>query len=359
MTRNYREQVYELMATASGMNHTPEAVALAEDAVRLADTHNDVALAYEARQGLMDVTSYSGDYDKLLLAFSWCLAQSDKEPEKYSEWELLWKYKWVIEHLVHFPRITRVQIVSALEDFRKRCDKAGFNERAALFLRWVVEMQMGDPVEAGKWHAKWKLTKRDGMADCEACEINRVAELYAMQGKHEAAIRAAGPILKGRMKCGEIPHLTCATLLQSFWQVRGPAEAVQIHEKGYRLVRGNRDFIREQAWHILHLLRAGQSDQAMTLIRRHFSWALETRNPDYQLFFLLSTRAVMRQLSEAGSKSVRLRVSEKSFPLAGKTSVAIQPFTEWLTEKINALVSEFDHRNGNNWFAQLAEKTGI
>ena len=92
----------------------------------------------------MDVTSHSGDYDKLLMAFSWCLAQADRQPEEHSVWELLWKYKWVIEHLVHFPRISRAQIHSALADFQKRSLQAGFNERPALFLRWVLEIQMGD-----------------------------------------------------------------------------------------------------------------------------------------------------------------------------------------------------------------------
>lgn len=362
MSQDYRDKIYDLMSSARELNDTPEALALAEEAVQLADSHNDAELSYAARMRLMDVTAFSGDSDKLLVAFSWCLAHADKQVEKspansFSGWELLWKYKWVTDKLVHFPRISRAQIFSTVDDFESRCRKAGYNDRAALSLRCSVEMDLGNLPAAREWHAKWKLTKRDGMADCEACEINRTVELLAALDDHEAAIRAAAPILNGRKRCGEIPHLTYAALLRSFWLTRGPEEAARIHEKGYRLVRGNRDFIREHARHIFHLLRSEQLDQATTLIRRHLKWALETRNLDRQFQFLLATRAVMRRLGADGAKSVRLRLPPELCPLAGKTTVVIPPFLKWLDAKIESLATAFDQRNGNQWFAQLANGT--
>lgn len=355
MSQEIHEKVYQLISEANALGHTPEAVALAEEAVRLADAHNDAPLGYEARQRLMDVAVYSGEHDKVLVAFSWCLAHADKVPSEYYEWELLWKYKWVLEHLVHFPRVTREQIYATLEDFQSRCRKGGYNERPALFLRWNAEMQLGNLTEARQWWQKWQLTERDSMADCEACEINRVAELHAACDEHEAAILAAEPILSGRKKCGEIPHLTYATLLRSYWLTRGPEETAQIHEKGYRLVRSNRDFIREQSWHVLHLVRANEMDRAMALVRRHLVWALETHNLDNQFYFLIATRAVLQRLEGQGSKSARLRLPEKLYPQAGKTTVVIRPFLAWLNEKIESLVSDFDRRNGNQWFRRMAD----
>ena len=159
-----------------------------------------------------------------------------------------------------------------------------------------------------------------------------MAEFFAVTGEHAAALKAATSILSGRKKCAEIPHLTYATLLRSFQEVQGPEVAAQMHEKGYRLVRGNRDFIREQAWHVRHLVRAGEVDEAMTLVRRHLPWALETRNPDYQFYFLVATRQTLWQLQAKGRKSARLRLAKEVFPAAGKTTVPIEPFAAWLTE---------------------------
>lgn len=361
MSQEHRDKIYELMGEARRLGDTPEALALAEEAVRLADSHNDAALGYAARMRLMDIATFSGDPDKLVVAFSWCLAYADQQAGTtdeggFSDWELLWKYKWVISKLTHFSRISRAQIFAALDDFQARCRKAGYNERSTYLLGICVELKMGNLPAAQAWAAKWKLTKRDGMADCEACELNSVVELLAAADEHEAAIVKAGPILKGRKRCGEIPHLTYAVLLRSFWQVRGRDEATQIHEKGYRLVRGNREFLREQAMHIEHLLRAEQSDIALTLVRRHLKWALAANNQQDVFYFLLATRAVMRRLADAGLKSARLQISEKIFPPAGKTTVPINPFSDWLTDKINGLAAEFDRRNGNQWFSQQASR---
>ena len=351
---SHPEKIRDLIFRSRDLGYTLEAVATLEEAVRLADSHKDVPLGYQARQALLDAATYSGEHDKGLVAFSWCLAQADKSPEDYSIWELLWKYKWVIDHLVQFPRISRERIYAALDDFSSRCRQNGFNDRAAVLLRCNTEAEMGNFAAAKEWRDKWQLTKRDGMADCHACELDRVVKIDALMGEHEAAIQAAGPILRGRLRCAEVPHLTYSTLLRSFWEARGPEEAGKIYEKGYRLVRGSRDFIREHARHILHLLRADRLDQAVTLVRRHLSWALETRNPDDQYFFLVATRVVMRRVHGQGTKSVRLRLRNELCPVAGKTTVAVPPFLEWLDGKIEKLASEFDSRNGNQWFGNMA-----
>lgn len=356
MSGHPEEKIEELLETAGELGYTPEAVALIEEAVRLADSHELTLLGYRARQQLMQAATYSGSADKVLVAFSWCLAEVDRHPDRYHVHELLWKYKWVVEKLVQFPAIPRAKIMAALEDFEGRCRRAGFGDRAALGLRCNVEMQLGDPVAAKPWQVKWQAAPRDGMSDCEACEINRVVELHVMLEDHETAIRAGKPILEGRKRCAEIPHITYALLLPSIWLVRGSEEAALIHAKGYRLVRDNRDFVREQGWHVLHLLRAGQLDEAMGLVRRHLVWALETPSMDYRFHFLLATRAVMRQLSRRGDESIPLRIPEKLYAAGGGPTVRVDALTAWLEGRIASLADDFDRRNGNNWFARFAAK---
>jgi hypothetical protein len=355
MDRGLRGQVSELLEAAWAEGHTPEGVALAEQAVRLADDAQDLRSGYEARCSLMSVASFTGDYDKVLLSFSWCLARFDEQPDEFSSYDLLWKYKWVIEHMIQFPGIGRDQILASLADFRARCLKEGNNERPALFLTWLVELFMGDLPRALEHHAQWERTRRDSMADCEACERNRVAELYAAVGEHEKAIKAAQPILKGRLRCGEIPHLTHATLLRSFWLLGQREAAAEHHIKGYRLVRNNRDFIREQSWHLAHLLRSGELELAAALMRKHLPWALETRNLDYRFYFLSAARAGCRRLLEAGASSLRCRLPTDQFPFAGKTTVPLDALAAWMDGAIAQLTALFDRRNGNQRFAELAQ----
>jgi hypothetical protein len=356
MNGDLTEKVRQLVAQARGLGNTPEAVAVLEEAVRLADSHEDAPLGYRARQELIRTATFSGSHDKMLVAFSWCLAEADRHPDRYSDRELLWKYKWVIEKLVLFPAIPRAKIMAALDDLERRCRKAAFSDRTVFGLHCSIEMQLGDPVAAKAWLMKWQTAPRDGISDCEACEINRMAELHAILEDHETAIRTVRPILEGRLRCTEIPHITYAVLLRSLWLVQGPEEAALIHAKGYRLVQGNRDFVREQGWHIQHLLRADQLDEAMALVRRHLIWALETQSLDYQLYFLLAARAGVRRLIGRGDESVQLRVPEKLCPVAGGPIVRLEPFAEWLEGRITKLAADFDRRNGNDWFAQFAAR---
>lgn len=347
-------KIYELMAQAQAAGNTPAGVALAEEAVREADAAEDAALAYEARQQLIRLGVFSGAYDRALVAFSWCLAKADEMPDEFSVAELLWTYKWVIEHLTHFPRISRAQIMASLEDFRVRCLRAGFNERSALFLRWVSELWMGDRAAAERTLEQWKLTRTDGMSDCPACELNRVVEFHATLGQHARAIQKAAPILQGRRRCAEVPHITHAVLLASFWRTGQPKLAEEQHGKGYRLVRNNRDFLREHAWHLAHLLRSHQLEPAAALVRKHLPWALETRSLDYRFFFLLPARLCVDRLVQQGVATLRCRLPLDVCPVAGKTVVPLKELSAWMAKVIPELAAQFDARNGNSHFTGLA-----
>lgn len=356
MSEDLSQKVYEQLRQARELGAVPESVAAARGAVDLADSIQDPRVSYTARLQLMEIASDAGDHDVMLMAFSWCLADADKRPDEVSQWELLWKYKWVLEHLPQYPGISRAQIETALQDFEARCKKAGFNERAPLYMRWRVETSLGDPTAAHPSQTKWKTVPRDSMADCEACEINNVVELYSMLEDHENALSAAKRILSGRLRCAEIPHLTYATLLRSCWK-RGELErAEEYHQKGYRIVRSSHDFIREQALHILHLTRAKQLDRAMTLVRRHLPWALTSRNLHFQFHMFVATRVVARALAAEGKKSIRLRVPEELIPTAAKTTVSVADLLKWLDPAIAKLSGDFDRRNGNNWYSMLAER---
>ena len=46
MNPSCENEVFSLLGKARWLGHTPEAVALAEQAVALADSHNDVAVGY-------------------------------------------------------------------------------------------------------------------------------------------------------------------------------------------------------------------------------------------------------------------------------------------------------------------------
>ncbi|EMO76953.1 hypothetical protein LEP1GSC127_3969 [Leptospira kirschneri str. 200801925] len=91
----------------------------------MADLRKNKELGFEVRLALIEAGIFSGAIDKALISFSWCLSQVDQNPEKFSEEDLLWKYKWIIENLPAFPQIKKEQILEMLEDLEKRYEKTG------------------------------------------------------------------------------------------------------------------------------------------------------------------------------------------------------------------------------------------
>src|SRR5688572_13968343 len=93
-TLPYTERVEALLEEAEGLSYAPTRVALCEEAVRLADLHNDVPLGYEARMKLVQAASFAGLSEVMLIAYTWCLARYDETPTRFDEHRLLWCMKW-------------------------------------------------------------------------------------------------------------------------------------------------------------------------------------------------------------------------------------------------------------------------
>src|ERR1044071_1376222 len=106
-----REHVRELMAEAAALaNGVKRKTELLEEAVREADADNLDDLAYDARMKLLPAANWSGDVDKMLVAFAWCVAKFDEDPTKHSVHSILWYSKWAALEAPRFPSVSRARI---------------------------------------------------------------------------------------------------------------------------------------------------------------------------------------------------------------------------------------------------------
>src|SRR4028119_2137094 len=123
------DMIYDLLGRAYDFEHGDQQIALTEEAVRLADIHGDLDLQIEAKMALVEAATFGGAPEKALVAFSWCLGQYDKNPDLISEYDLLWKYKWIVGHADAFPQISKIQIDGLLSDMTARYQRAGVSLR--------------------------------------------------------------------------------------------------------------------------------------------------------------------------------------------------------------------------------------
>lgn len=137
-------EINQVLAAAGVLEHGPARIALVEEAVRLADARNDLKEGFRTRCALTAASVFAGQADVTLVAFSWRLAQCDRDPATFKERELLWEYKWVVENLPNFPEVTRPQIEAMLADMVRRYERAGSTLHAVHKKRRGVLLAMGD-----------------------------------------------------------------------------------------------------------------------------------------------------------------------------------------------------------------------
>lgn len=360
MREEQDRQFEELMRQAWQTPRGPARIMLLEEAARLADSHGRVDQGFAAREELIETGTFSGYPEKSLVAFSWCLAQYDRDPQHYSEHDLLWRYKWIGAALARFPQITRQQINDMLADMGRRYQQAGAGLRSVYKLHWRLAMEMGNREEASHYHRLWEQSPNDWLTDCRACECNDLAEYQIFTGQDDQALTTVAPILRGSLRCAEIPHLTLGLVLQPLFRLGRLAEAMQHHHKGYRLTSDNREFLPQMADHLTFLVLTDNLAKGVKLLEKHLPWALEATALTRRFDFYLAARFLLERLQESGKESIKLRLPQ-TFPgyqESGKYDVAA--LAAWFDEQLKELAGRFDARNGNEWFSErIAARRGL
>jgi hypothetical protein len=358
MSESYEEQIRELRRQAAWLPYGQARTALLEEAVRLADTHLRVDLGFAVRKDLILAATFGGNPEKALVHFTWRLAQSDREPERFPEKDLLWEYKWILESVADFPQIERQQIDEMFADIIRRYQRAGYNMRAVHKLQGAVARAVGDRGEAWRTFALWHRTPRDSSSDCAACDQHYKVTQMVFRGKHERAVGLARPILRGRMACSVIPHHTFAWVLYPFVRLGRLEEAMAAHVAGYRLVRENPKFLGRVGHHLQFLVWTNNLARAVQLFEKHLPWALQSANPRDSLLFYLDARFLFEQLEAAGQSSLKLHLPH-SFPAYQETGdYETAALCGWLDEACRGLAERFDARDGNDYYARLLKRAG-
>jgi hypothetical protein len=353
----YQQQIRELVDEANQLGHCSTQVNLLESAIQIADAHGDIEKGFWLRTELISSATFSGYGEKALVAFSWCLAKYDQDPQKFPESQLLWRYKWICESLPMFPQVSKEQIQATLMDFADRYQSAGRSLRPFFQLKTISAVLMNDHSEATEYERKWRETARDkSYSDCRACELDWEIKFLIYGGDYEQALTAAAPIVQGTLSCSEIPHHTLAALLHPLLKLGRVEEAIEYHRKGYPLVAKNRDFLLSVGEHLCFLVATNNLVKAIGLLEKHLHWALEPVNPLSQFCFYRASYFLIKSLQDQNESTVQLLLP-RSFPLHSQNGFYdISLLVNWFSQATQDLATRFDRRNGNDYYLnQLSE----
>ena len=344
-----REQLNKLQVEAWGLEASPAKVAILEQAVQLADSLKDLSEGYLVRQQLIEAATFGGMEDRALVAFSWCLAQSDKEPDRFPEDDLLWKYKWILAGVTDYPAIPLAKIHAMEDDFERRLRRNGYGLRSLYKLRMDNANDLGF-LQAGKeFEEKWRKARRDGMVDCHACEVDAEVSRCVGRGEYALAIKTARPIMSGKIACHTVPQRTYADIIIAELSRGRLEKAAEAFESGYPQVAGNPDFLSTIGWHLCYLTRALDIPRGLRLVERHLPWACQSNNPSERMAFYSRVGTFFERVSQARPKPRKVRIPAALAIHNDEDRYAPEALAAWFREEAQKIAARFDARNGNTY----------
>jgi hypothetical protein len=346
------DKLAELRDQAFGMPAGDAQIAVWEEAVRLADTLGDIDEGFDARTYLMVAANDWGRPDIELVAYAWCLAQYDKDPERFrhEEFNLLWTYKRVLGTLMAFPNIPKSRIESAFEDYRSRLERLGRSVSPHDEFRLRFELHRGDPEAIERAYSYFKRHGSASELDCRACQLHGEVRYQLFKGNLEAGVDAAQVLFKKHApNCNRIPHATHAFVLEPLLQLGRTDEAAQ-HHRSYQKIKDDESMINVVAMHLEYLAYVNDISNAVKLLEKHLPWAYRTKDVENRFDFLAATLPLFARLRETPVLKMRLAKDFPKLEASGEYDVA--GLESWIRTELKEMAAQFDARNGTKTFSK-------
>lgn len=349
------DRLAELLNEADTLPDGPAKLAVIEEAVRLTDSLGDIRAGFGLRiEYLMWNAICSGHPDKMLVAFSWCLARHDASPEEYDAPELLWRYvHWVIYALRKWPQFSRKQLADALADLSRRVQRAGHSQRAVACEHCKTSLALGDLADAADWYDRWHALPFDASQNGQPEERRDEISHFLAMGDLERAVSLAEPVLAGRIRSDTVPHGPFAELMVPLVRLRRIDDAVRCHLHGYSLVNRQIRWLGEVGRHLEFAVLTDNLDLAIRMLERHMPWTVVSVEVDDRFYFHLGARFLFERLRERGTTSLRLRLPRECPFWRADGVYEVPTLSAWFDAECERVVALYDARNGNDHFSRL------
>lgn len=353
MNRNIDEMDFdELMNQALRLPDGDAKLAVLEQAARVADMCQDIEQGFVAREKIVELCTFSGHPLKALVAFSWLVGMKDKYPELLGDYSLLWKYKYILGYITTFPEINRTQIENLLEDMRVRFASEGYSGRTYYDYKFSILVDMGNIEEGLKCFELVQSMERDAMSNCRACEQGDRVNVQGLLGNDEALLEAAEPILTEKLKCHSSLQVNISRVLMPLLRLGRKEEADEWQRKGYRLIKGSREYLHQIALHIEYLTYTDPI-KALEIFEENVFYLSNHENPEDIMYFSALASALFSRLTRENIQfDVRFPVDHPCAHLNHDVAALGQYYKDYAMD----YAYKYDQRNGNNYCSLKIEK---
>jgi tetratricopeptide (TPR) repeat protein len=328
---------------------------VAEEAISVAQKHNDLDLEFEAKILFMRCCSMLNQSEEILVTYPWVLAQMDAYPNRFDESWGLWAYKWVLLALPKFPHISLAQIQSALDDMERRFLKYNRNNASVItYYRANVAQATGNAKALKEHLDKFKKMNRKGesLGDCKACVTDSIGKSYRFIKDYEAALEVVEPILAKKIKCTDVPERTYPNVIMCHFHLGNLPEAQKIYTKYKRHINQHKAQLDDISDVLTYLVLTKRLPKALELFEMKFHFSLNRFALMDNFDYYMGALVLFGQLKLNKTASVKLNMPKNFELYAADNDYSVDLMYNYLMEQATETAEKFDKRNQNTYFAE-------
>lgn len=335
-------------------------------AIQEADNQKDAAYGIYFRMEMCEESMFYGDRLRILTIFPKMLALIDQNPDidrRYRDVfceelgdQMLYCYEWMLFAAVDYYQISFEDFNRFQEDYKRRCLSYGYELRSYYAFMYDFYRPI-DPELAREYFHKFKETKRDYHAGCEACERDMEIEFYLREGNLKKAEKLSKDILSYKLTC---PVKNSAWLRMNVSYIRYYLDLKDFEkaEEYCRLVESNQNG--EKGWdrfdYYIYCYAHTDPGKALRVFKQRWKTEQEWKCP-LDVFEMDKYISGFFYELEKFQNVTELKIEfDNSFPLYRENQTyTVKELFHYYDKRAEKLADKFDARNGTDFFHKELE----
>jgi len=271
---------------------------------------------------------------------------------------ILWYYKWIMEELPEYAEPTAEQIETLFTDMERFYTAERESPRPIYGLRLQAAICMGKSDDAVGWFEKWQAEPKGKSDDCAACEAAREIHYLIDRERHEDALQAAEPILRGKIYCDDIPE-TLTRLIHVAMRLQKPKLAQILLRVSGRPVWHVRGMLGALGAHVVFRFLTGDFIRARRLAIVALRRALDARNDvdRFNVYRAVGAWAALAVMTRQQDKPLPRRLMPPGSSQSDEATIALPDVASVCLAEAARIAAMLDTRNGTTRYADRLTET--
>ena len=321
----------------------------------------DLDLEFDARYAYLCQLAFLNYKEEIIAFFPWFLTQCDKHPERFSYFQVLWSYKWVIPPLLDHANIPLEKIEQVFKDFEQRFRDQGAN-KVLLSYQSTKALKQGLLDEAYELQQVF-LASDDWsfLNDCNACEVNKSLICYMHKEMFEEVLEVAQPLLNKELTCHNVPKTTYSKVLMAAFQLKKYDLAEKYFQLALKSLPVHENNIGNYFEPIIYAGITKKFIQGREIIEKQATHLTMRTDNATQMNFYFACYLFFLSMLNQEKVTVKLQL-DKDLPLTAFLELAkdgeydIETLVKGYEKAYRHHAALFDTRNGNQYFSNRLEK---